>query len=351
MLRFQSPGGPKASLRRRQVLIGAAALTLTACERPMLATASHTPKINMTKLNADVGEVAARVKPAVLGAGLMNLESGESWSYNGERPFPMQSVFKAPLGAAVLAEVDAGRLSLDEVVTLAANQLSPPWSPIANAWPGRTTYTVRELLVAAVGTSDNTAADLLMKRIGGPGAVDGWMQAKDVIEIRIDRYERELQPEIVGMASFRPAWKGEAFQRVRASIPADKRRAAMARYLRDPRDTATPRGMLGFLDKLEGGELLSPASTRLLLQIMADSPRGANRLRAGLPKGATLAHKAGTAGTDLGLNPATNDVGIFTLADGRKYAAAVFLSGSTLDDAGRDAVIAEVAHAMVRGIG
>lgn len=318
----------------------------------MPLTVSRTPKLNMAKLDADIGAIAALAKPAVLGVGLTNLESGETWSHNGERRFPMQSVFKAPLGAAVLSEVDGRRLSLDEVLTLEAEQLSPPYSPIADAWPGRNAYTVRELLTAAVGVSDNTAADLLMKRIGGPGAVSAWLQAERIDEVRVDRYERELQPEVVGMASFRPAWKGaEAFLRARDTVPEAQRRAAMARYLTDPRDTATPRGMLNFLDKLDGGELISPASTRLLLQIMTDSPSAPNRLKAGLPRGASLAHKTGTAGTDLGLNPATNDVGVLTLPDRRKYAVAVFLSGSPLDDAGRDALIAQVARAIVRGIG
>ena len=105
-----------------------------------------------------------------------------------------------------------------------------------------------------------------MKRIGGPGAVNGWLQAKNVDEISVDRYERELQPETYGMASFRPAWKGAAaFSAAMATVPPPKRHAAMLAYMADPRDSATPRGMLGFLRRLDEGELLSAASTRRLL--------------------------------------------------------------------------------------
>jgi beta-lactamase class A len=306
----------------------------------------------MTRLNEDVGAIARSVQPGFLGAGLMNLESGEAWTFHGERPFPMQSVFKAPLGAAALAEVDAGRLSLDEDLTLKDTDLSPPYSAIADAWPGRRDYTVRELLAAAVGRSDNTAADVLMKRIGGPGAVTAWLVSKKVDEVSVDRYERELQPDCVGLTSFRPAWRGEvnyvsAFQRV----PADLRRAAMARYLADPRDTATPRGMLMFLQQLDSGQLLSPTSTRTLLQIMQDTPSAPSRLKAGLPAGAVLAHKTGTARTDFGVNPAVNDVGIVTLQDKRSYALAVFLSGVTLDEAARDAAIADVGRVLMRSVG
>ncbi|MCW5760447.1 MAG: serine hydrolase, partial [Phenylobacterium sp.] len=106
-----------------------------------------------------------------------------------------------------------------------------------------------------------------------------------------------------------------------------------------------------FLQRLDKQELVSPASTRTLLQTMARTPRGANRIRAGLPANAFLAHRPGTSGVDLGVSLAHNDVGIFTLPDKRSYALAVFLSGSTLDDAGRDRVIAQVAGAAVKAVG
>jgi beta-lactamase class A len=84
---------------------------------------------------------------------------------------------------------------------------------------------------------------------------------------------------------------------------------------------------------------------------MATSPTGANRLRAGLPPGARLAHKTGSSGTDLGFTPATNDIGIVTLADGRQFAAAAFLAGSTATLAARDKLFADAARLMVQAFG
>ncbi len=337
---------------RRQVLAGGAAALVSACGPGEPLTASVTPRLDMDGLNAAMAEIAGRARPARLGVGLTNLDSGEVFSFAGDQPFPMQSVFKMLLGAAALAEVDAGRLSLDERFVLEEEQLSPPFSPIAAAWPARRDYTARELLAAAVSGSDNTAADVLMKRIGGPGAVTAWLDAKRVTEMRVDRYERELQTEAHGLPSFRPAWRTEpVFAAALAMQPQGARLAAMRAYLADPRDTATPRGMLQFLGMLNAGALLSAASTRLLLQLMTDTPTGARRIKAGLPEGAVLAHKTGTSRTDLGLNLAINDVGIFTLSDKRSYALAVFLAGSTLDDVARDALVADVARAAVKGVG
>lgn len=348
---FQSPPTQKATLPRRQVLAAGLALALSGCEEPMPLTASTTPKLDMEGLNRGIVPISQRSRPGVLGAALMNLESGEHWTFNGERPFPMQSVFTAPLAAAVLTEVDAGRLSLDEVVRIAEMDLAPPFSPIAEAWPARQDYTVRELLVAAAGQSDNTAADVLMRRIGGPGALNGWLKEHNVDEVRIDRYERELQPEASGLTPFRPDWRGPRFMAVRDSLPPELRRAALMRYMADPRDTATPRGMADFLGKLDAGELASPASTQLLLKIMTETTTGPARLKAGFPADARVAHKTGDGATVLGVNPAANDVAIIALKDRRSYAAAVFLSGSTLDDAGRDKVIGDVARLMAKSLG
>jgi len=340
-----------ASFPRRGLLIGAGALALAGCGRGNTMTASRTPVLKVKRLDRAVAAIAERAKPGILGFGLMNLESGQQWTLNGDRPFPMQSVFKMLLGAAALSEVDAGRLSLAENILIGAAQLSPPHSPIADAWPERTIYTADELLVAAVSDSDNTAADVLMKRIGGPGAVTAWLQAKGVKELRVDRYERQLQPEAHGMASFRADWKSAAFAQAMATVPPEARARAQAAYLRDPRDTATPNGMLKFLSKLDAGEIVSPASTLRLTSIMARSPRGPERLRAGFPRGVTFAHKIGTAGTDLGVTAAYNDVGVLTLADRRSYAVAAFLSASPASEATRANLLSDLGRAVMAAVG
>jgi beta-lactamase class A len=142
-----------------------------------------------------------------------------------------------------------------------------------------------------------------------------------------------------------------AFSVAKATVPPEKRRAAMLAYMAAPQDTSTPRGMLGFLRKFDEGELLTPVSTRRLLTIMLGSPRGNDRIKAGLPKGASFAHKIGTSGTDQGLNAAYNDVGIFTLADRRSYAVAAFLSGSTAPETDRAALFANLGRVAAASVG
>lgn len=335
----------RAFLLSAPVLLGA--LTAGCAEdEPMLGQLE--PVFDIADLTRSFQALADRAAPGVLGVAVRDAQTGQTVAFSGERRFPLQSVFKAPLGAAVLAEVDKGRIQLDEVVTIRDIDLSPPFSPIAEAWPGRTDYTIAQLLERASGASDNTAADVLLKRIGGPGALTAWLNLKNIHDFRIDRYERQLQPEIAGMASFRAGWRGQAYKPVLMAVPEATRRKAMADYLADPRDTATPVAAVRFLAALRAGELISKASTDRLLAIMTATTTGQGRLKAALPPGASLAHKTGGARTDLGMTPASNDIGIYQLRDGRRFAVAVFLSGSTAPDEARDAIIADVGRIVLK---
>ena len=330
----------------------AAALALTlllaACgEPPMLG--QKDPLFDREKLTADFQPIANRVAPGNLGVAVEDLSTGQIISFNGEKRFPLQGVANAPLGAAVMAEVEAGRLKLNDALLIEDVDLSPPSSGVADAWPGRATYTVQELLERAVGQDDNTAADILLKRVGGPGAVTAWLQGRKVMNLDIDRYERQIQPESLGLASFRAGWKGEAAYRAALNaVPAVERRRAVLAYLADPRDTATPLGALRFLEALNQAELLGPDSRRVLGRITGQTALAPGRLRAALPDGARLAHVPGTARTDMSFTPAVNDMGVYTLKDGRKFAVVVFVSGSALNVAEQEKAIADVGRIVIK---
>ena len=340
----------------RRLFLTALGAALASCARRS-STAPKPGALDTDLLDRESPALAARARPGDFNLGVLEARGEQLWCWNAQARMPMQSVFKAPLAAAALAEVDAGRLKLDERIHITALDLSPPRSLINRAWPTPPEGHVMDLpaidlIALAVQQSDNTAADAIMKRIGGPGAVTAWLRSKQIVDMSIDRYERELQQEVAGMDSFRPAWKDEAaWTAARDAVPAAAREAAMNAYLTDPRDTTTVPAALSFLYKLSLGELLSASSTRLLLRLMANTSTGAGRLAAGLPPGAVLAHKTGSARTDLGFTPATNDIGLVTLKDGRRFAIAGFLAGSTATEAARDALFADAARLVVRAIG
>jgi beta-lactamase class A len=308
-------------------------------------------RLDPARLANAIGRIATAARPGVLGVGVAILGTNEQWFLNGDRPLPMQSVFKAPLGAQVLDAADHGRLRLDSTIVLRREDLSGAFSAVSSLFPRRTTWTVAELVTRAVETSDNTAADVLLRRMGGPASLTAWLRARGVQGISVDRYEREQQPEVHGLGRFRPAWANQdSFDRAKLTVPEPARRRAMQAYPEGSRDVLTPRGAIAFLTELEEGRLLSPASTRRLLQMMTNAQTGPRRLRAGLPKGAALAHKTGTGPVVFGVATATNDIGIVTLADGRRIAIVALLSASRANETTREGTLAAVARAVVASL-
>jgi beta-lactamase class A len=313
-----------------------------------LILAASQAQAQLSNLQPTVAQLERSLVHGRVGVAVQDLATGETFMSRGNQRFPMQSVFKLPLGIAVLKLADQGKLDLNQTITIRREDLSIWYSEINDSFKGPTNYTVAELLTLAVAHSDNTAADLLMKRVGGPKRVDAILAKIGVRGIRIDRYERQLQPDCTGLGSFRPELTSEAgVEAAIARLSHARTRAAMARYLHDPRDTSTPRGMLRLIRDLDEGRLLSPPSTRRLIDIMVSSTPGAKRLKAGLPSGTILAHKTGTGYALNGIAGAINDAAIATLPNGRKLAIVVFLAGSSGTSDSRDKLIADVARAVV----
>ncbi|HXV01019.1 MAG TPA: serine hydrolase [Caulobacteraceae bacterium] len=337
-------------LARRLAVAGLAAALAQCTGRPPAARRPGPPRLDEAALISGYTQLAARARPAVFGLGVALLSPATVWVSDARSRFPMLGEAKLVVAACALAQAGAGALKLNEAITLTDADLSPGGGPIDQAFPSppagaRLTLRVADLIALAVQRGDNTAADTLMKRIGGPAAVSAWLAGKGLGDIRLDRYERQLQVDQSGMPPFQPAWKdARPWLASRDAIPAAEREAAGERYLADPRDTATLPALLGFLTRLAGGELMSPVHTRLLLRLMSDSQTGGRRLEAGLPPDAHLAHKAASTPTDLGLTLATGDIGLVTLADGPRFAVAACLAGSTATEADRDRLIADAAR-------
>jgi beta-lactamase class A len=287
-----------------------------------------------------------------VGVGIQVVETGEQWFLNGDERFPLQSTYKAPIAVAVLHQVDQGALSLDQPIVVQRADLSVEWSPINKAFQGEAmTFTVEELLQRMVSESDNTAADVLQRKLGGPKNVELILEGIGVKNVRIDRLEREMQLEMRGISAkeFQTDWsKAEAFTKAVEQLPESSRRGALQHYFEDPRDTATPRGMCDFLVKLQTNRLLSEKSTQLLLQIMTASATGQKRLKAGPPAGWSVAHKTGTSGDLLGVWPAINDVGVLTAPQGEHLAIAVFVTNSPASFEEIEKGIAQIAAVAVK---
>jgi len=207
---------------------------------------------------------------------------------------------------------------------------------------------VRTLIHSAVTQSDSAAVDVLIANLGGPGKVQEILERLGVSGLRVDRDEKHLQSEIAGL-TWRAEYVDEAvFEKAMAAVPARRKAASYRAYQVDPRDTATPKGMAEMLYRLAQGRLVSAESTRFLLETMRQTATGADRLKAGLGPGWTLAHKTGTSSAYQGVRAATNDVGVVTSPNGEAYALAVFVADSKATDAQNAALMAALSAALCR---
>lgn len=226
---------------------------------------------------------------------------------------PMQSVFKAPLALAVLHMVEGGKFSLDAPVRfLASDRIPGAYSPLQDQYPaGDVDIPLRQLLNMAVSLSDNVAADILLRLIGGPAVVDRYMKDAGISGFHIEDNEAGLH------------------------------RDRKAQY----RNWFEPAGAVQFLRLLNDHPPLAAEHAGLLLGWMRETSRGNHRISGRLPAGTIVMHKPGTSDTYNGLSPATNDIGLIELPDGRRLAIAIFVTDSSAGESERDSVIGRIARA------
>jgi beta-lactamase class A len=205
---------------------------------------------------------------------------------------------------------------------------------------GSVSVSVRDLLELMLTVSDNTATDALTQLAGGPAAVTAWVRGQGVEGFRVDRDTAGLIRDFFHMppGSFPEALEAAVKADPKFEERGDKRNPA---FDDDPRDTATPLAMAKLLERIFTGKALSPASTRLMTEIMERNTTGKARLRGRLPDGTTVAEKTGTIGASL------NNVGMITLPDGAgKLIVAVFIKKSSKPFEDRERVIADIGRAL-----
>jgi beta-lactamase class A len=230
---------------------------------------------------------------------------------------PMQSVFKAPLALTVLHLVERQEYTLDQPIRfLASDRILPhAFSPLQDKYPAaEVDIPLRELLRFAVSESDNAAADVLLRTIGGPKAVDAYIKSLGIDGFHIRDNEAALH------------------------------RQTAVQY----RNWFEPAGAVQFLRLLADNPPCNREHAALLLGWMQASARP-GRIAGLLPPGTIVMHKAGTSDTDHGLTHAWNDIGLITLPDGRRLAIAIFVTDSTAGEAALNPLIARIARAAYDG--
>jgi beta-lactamase class A len=314
-------------------------------------------------LEAKIAEIAAGVRGKI-GVGAVMLETGDAAWLNRTDHFVSQSVYKLPIAMAVMKKVSDGTLRIDQDVNITPDDFVRRGfhSPIRNVNPAGTVMPVGEIVRYSLSESDGTASDVLLDLAGGPQAVQSYLDS-------------------IGVKDF---------------IVADSEKSISKDWETQYRNWVTPQASIDLLRAIhEQNAGLSDWTSSFLISTMAFSETGRHRLKRGIPRGATLAHKTGTGGrptevpgfrqetgSDSGDEPeptptpkrqkpktsaspanaansrvlepfdpnsitsATNDIGIITLPDGRHILIAVYVNDSPDDGWTRERAIADIAKAV-----
>lgn len=262
--------------------------------------------------------------------------------------FPQQSVSKLWVSLSVLDAVDRGRMKLDQAISITPNDLTLFNQPIRAAVleQGHVEQPALSLMNQALSHSDNTANDRLLWTVGGPDAVRTMFKAKGVDGIRFGPGERLLQSATAGVTWRQDYSLGRNFEQARAALPAGLRQDLLENYLKDPMDGARPAGIAHALARIATGQVLSPQSTGVMMDILSRTHSGPMRLKAGAPAGWKVFHKTGT-GQELGrVATGYNDVGVLEAPDGSYYGVAVMIRKTTRPIPERMALMQAVSRAI-----
>jgi beta-lactamase class A CARB-1, PSE family len=201
------------------------------------------------------GKLSARI-----GVTVLEVNTGELWNYQGDERFPLASTFKTLACAKLLQDAERQRLKLTDSVTVQQTDLVT-YSPVIEKQVGQA-VTLNEACAAAMHISDNTAANIIIKAVGGPESITRFIRETGDTVTRLDRLEPELNQ---GVAD-------------------------------DIRDTTSPNAIAHTLNTLLFGSVLSDSSRHQLTAWMKNNQVTGNLLRSVLPADWEIADRSGSGG-------------------------------------------------------
>ena len=285
---------------RRALLVGAGALSLAAC-KPSASPAT-------VKLDREIPLDFTALEERFNGRmGFAFVTDGAFGHWRGHERFVYCSTFKMFLAAAMLQRAQKGLEDIERLVPITqADMISH--APITKPAVGGS-LSVKALMKSTVEESDNPAANILIREMGGLDQLRQFYRSLGDTTTRVDRLEPQMN------------------------------------LLDGDKDTILPMQSVHNIQRLflsEASPLVSEHQ-RLLLEWMVATPTGQKRIKAGAPSDWTVAHKTGTGG----YGP-THDIGILYPVEGAPIVLAAYFHGSTSSSADqRENAIAEATRQML----
>jgi len=255
----------------------------------------------------------AKASHGKVGVAISLLETDDTLTYHNPEHYVLHSVAKLAIAITMLREVDKKHFKLDQPIHITKADLPDTYSPLKDLYPnGEVDVPLQNIISFMIAQSDNAACDIILKLLGGTQPVENLVHNMGISAF-------ELKASEAQMAASWPVQYSNWCQ---------------------------PFTQIELLRIIFRNTLLTPESNNYLTRILLATSTGPQRLKGLLPPGTPVGHKTGTSATnEKGLSPATNDVGIIILPNGKHLAISVFITDCTDPMAVRELVIAKIAKA------
>jgi beta-lactamase class A len=299
--------------------------------------------------------------PARAGLCLRHLPTGEEACVRPDEPFNSASVIKIPVMVMAFQMADEHTLNLNERIEMGPGDYRGGSGVLRFNDVGQRP-TIRDVITQMIITSDNSATDLMIARVGGVARINQWLGANGYAGLRITHTAYELfrkQYELIDAkyAGLTPAQLfalGNSDPRFRAGHQAlldevaatGKAGAAGAEFferMKTDQDywlgSMSPRDTMRLLASMEQGQAASRDACEEMMRILRAQQSGARRLPHFLD--VPVGHKTGD------YPPAVaNDVGVIYAHSG-PIAIAFFTRDNTGEYPVTEDRIGEVARLVV----
>ncbi|MCY7334478.1 MAG: class A beta-lactamase-related serine hydrolase [Pseudanabaena sp. CAN_BIN31] len=234
-------------------------------------------KTEATPLLAKIKELSSKDKDLFTQMMVVDLDSGAYVQIGANQAISAASTIKTPILVAFFQDVDAGKIKLDEQLEMTADVRvgqagDMQYSPIG------TKTSALETATKMIVISDNTATNMIIKRLGGNVALNqrfkSWGLNSTVINNQL--------PDLEGT------------------------------------NTISTQDLVMLLSTLDRGKLIEPRSRDRLMDIMR-RPITNTLLPQGIPEEARIIHKTGDIASFVG------DAGIVDMPSGKRYAIGVMV--------------------------
>lgn len=234
-------------------------------------------KTEATTLYSKIKDLTAKQKDLAMQMMVVDLDSGAYVQAGANQPIASASTIKTPILVAFFQDVDAGKIKLDELLEI-TEDVRVGEAGDFQFLPTGTKVSALETATQMIVISDNTATNMIIKRLGGFAALNQRFKSWGLNNIVI----KNQLPDLEGT------------------------------------NTISTQDMVTLLAMLDKGKLIEPRSRDRFMDIMR-RPVTNTLLPKGIGEDARIIHKTGDIRSTVG------DAGIVDMPNGKRYAIAVMV--------------------------